>query len=346
VTSVRSAPPLPYFHHLRIERGQQPAATYGEFLGDLGFASPQIIAEHVQLWRELIEADRPDIVIGEQAPSVLLAARSLRIPVVALGTTYTLPPTTLRSFPILLDEYHQRQWSEDDMCDAINSVLVPLGVSPLTRLSEIYKADMALPLGIQMLDPYAAARADPRLPPSGPNVELRDIAWTQRTEVFVYLSATFRPDRSILDFVRRLKLPFRIYMANGDPQIAARLRARGAIVEDKPVPPNEIARRSRLMFHSGNMGTMCLGIKAGIPQISVPQQLEQMYHARCLERTGAGRTVGWRERTGATYADRVLSFYEDEKAHAAAQQLAERSGPDFHGDPGEISAKKIIDLMN
>jgi hypothetical protein len=124
---IHSAPLLPYFHHLRIERGEQPAATYGEFLGDLGFASPHIIAEHVLFWRKLIEADRPDVVIGEQAPSALLAARSLRIPVVALGTTYTLPPTTLAAFPVLLEEYRKRKWSEGKMCDAVRDAATCVG---------------------------------------------------------------------------------------------------------------------------------------------------------------------------------------------------------------------------
>jgi UDP:flavonoid glycosyltransferase YjiC (YdhE family) len=343
---IHSAPPLPYFHHLRIERGEQPAATYGEFLGDLGFASPHIIAEHVLFWRKLIEVDRPDIVIGEQAPSTLLAARSLGIPVVALGTTYTLPPTTMAAFPVLLEEYHERKWSEGQMCDAINSVVVRLGVRPLTRLSEVYTADAALPVGLRMLDPYAGARIEPRLPPNAPDVAAHETAWRQRHEVFVYLSAGFRPDRSILDFVQRVKLPLRIYMANGNPQMAARLRARGAIVEDEPVVPATIARRSRLMFHSGNMGTMCLGIKAGIPQISVPQQLEQMYHARCLERTGAATTLGWGERSGAIFADRVASLYEDDRTHLSALALAQQMQGEFDGDTGQISAQKIIDLVN
>ena len=55
-----------------------------------------------------ITADPPDVVTGEQAPSALPAARSFGILVVALGTTCTLAPTTLPIFPILLDEYRER----------------------------------------------------------------------------------------------------------------------------------------------------------------------------------------------------------------------------------------------
>jgi hypothetical protein len=344
-SSIRPVPPLPYLHHLRIRRGEQPASTYGEFLGDLGFASPGIIAEHVGIWRRLIDAERPNCVIAEQAPSAVLAARSLGIPVAALGTTYTLPPTTLKNFPPLLGEYHQRKWSETDMCDAINSVIAPLGVPPLSCLSEIYRADVALPVGIRILDPYAPLRIEPRLPPNAPNTSARNIDRTDRREVFVYLSAGFRPSPSILAAFRRLPVPLRVYMANADATVAVHLRRLGAAVEHEPVSPRDIARRSRLMFHSGNMGTMCLGIRAGIPQIAVPQQLEQMYHARRLEATGAGVTIGWHERADAIYEDRILSLYESARAHDSALRLAEHTEHEFQGEAGEIGAEKIMELM-
>jgi len=140
-SAMHALPPLPYTHDLRMKSGHKPAATYGEFLGDLGFASAAVVDRHVGLWRQMIGSVAPDIVIGEQAPCAVLAARSLHIPVVALGNTYTLPPTSLESLPILLDEYQERIWSEADMCKTINETVAPLGVPPLTRLSEIYHAD-------------------------------------------------------------------------------------------------------------------------------------------------------------------------------------------------------------
>jgi hypothetical protein len=345
VTSeLHSIPPLPYFHDARLNKGHKPAATYGEFLGDLGFAFAEVVGAHVELWRRVTEKVAPDVVIGEQAPSALLAARSLRIPAVALGNCYTLPPPTLESFPILLDEYQERIWSEAAMCRTINEVVVPLGVAPLTRLAEIYEADAALPVGIGFLDPYARARGGPRVPPDTAGIRPRE-DWRRRKEVFVYLSTSDRSDPAMVDFVRLLRLPVRVYIANADAATAARFREAGAIVEERPVAPRDIARRSRVLFHAGNFGTMCLGIRAAIPQVSVPQQLEQMFNARRLESAGAARTVGWHGRSGMMYAHHVLELYDSERAHECALRLAAATADDFAGDGRALSAARILEVV-
>jgi UDP:flavonoid glycosyltransferase YjiC (YdhE family) len=149
----------------------------------------------------------------------------------------------------------------------------------------------------------------------------------------------------MLDFLRQLKVPARLYVANADAAMLARFRATGAIVEERPVAPSDIARRSRVLVHAGNHGTMCLGIRAGIPQVSVPQQLEQMFNARRLERAGAGRTVGWLGRTGELYARHVLGLYEEAGAHERALRLAHATASDFAGDARALSVARILAVI-
>jgi hypothetical protein len=292
----------------------------------------------------MIAAVAPDIVIGEQAPCALLAARSLNIPVVALGTTYTLPPTGLEAFPILLEEHQERIWLEAAICEVINTVMTPLGLPPLKRLAEIYRADASLPVGIRLLDPYVDARSEPRIAPDVGGIPAGGDA-CERQEVFVYLSTTDRSDPAMLDFLQQLKVPTRLYIANADAATLARFRATGAMVEERPVPPSDIARRSRVLVHAGNHGTMCLGIRAGIPQLSVPQQLEQMFNARRLERAGCGRTIGWSGRTGEVYTHHVLDLYEDPDTDAQARCLAEATAADFAGDARAQSVSRILEVI-
>ena len=327
-SSVRASPRLPNFANVRRgDNRELAAATYGEFLGDLGFASTQIVEKHVAYWRALIKSERPDVVVGDQSPCALLAARSLKIPTAALGNTYGLPPTSLEEFPNLLDEFQHRVWSETEMRDTINKVVVPLGVSPLSRLSEIYLADVTLPMGIRLLDPYADARTEPRISP--PVAHTRTADWRKRKEIFLYLSGRDRADPAMLRFVRTVRLPVRAYISGSNEATRALFREAGTTVEEKPVSPRVIARRSRVMFHAGSFGIMCLGIRAGIPQVSAPQHLEQMFHARRLEQAGAGRTVGWFERNAKTYVRIVHEHYEDRTAHEAAEELSRRTADDF-----------------
>jgi UDP:flavonoid glycosyltransferase YjiC (YdhE family) len=222
--------------------------------------------------------------------------------------------------------------------------MTPLGLPPLKRLAEIYRADASLPVGIRLLDPYVDARSEPRVAPDVGGIPAGGYP-RERQEVFVYLSTTDRSDPAMLDFLRLFKVPARLYVANADAATLARFRATGVIVEERPVAPSDIARRSRVLVHAGNHGTMCLGIRAGIPQVSVPQQLEQMFNARRLERTGAGRTVGWSPRTGELYAKFALDLYEDAGAQERARQLAEVTAADFAGDARAQSVARILETI-
>ena len=69
--------------------------------------------------------------------------------------------------------------------------------------------------------------------------------------------------------------------------MAEDLTRRGVHVERSPVPVDLIARRSRLMVNAAQHGTLCLGLAAGLPQVSVPQDLEKQYHAEAAELLGA-----------------------------------------------------------
>jgi UDP:flavonoid glycosyltransferase YjiC (YdhE family) len=341
--TILGMPRLPYFHGWREQASHPPAATYGEFLGDLGFASSRIIAEHLRRWRDVIEKTRADVVIAEQAPIALLAARSLSIPCVSLGTTYTLPPTNLDRFPVLLDEFHRCRWSEQEMCQAISEAIAPFGLPPLTRLAELYTADIALSVGIKLLDPYNASRREERISPDIGSNPLDEPWRRERNEVFAYLSTGNRFDSRIIEALAKLKLPLRVYAAGITQEWAARFRQQGIQIENRPVRPFQIMRRSRVLFHSGSYGTMCLGIYAGIPQVAVPQQLEQLFNARKLQEVGAGWCIEPDE--GPVHFDQINEAYESAERQTAAIDLALQTRKEFAYNPAQISCARILKLI-
>lgn len=339
-STILAAPKLPYFHGLRAQAGYPPAATYGEFLGDLGFASSRIVAEHLGHWRGIIEKIRPDVVIAEQAPSALLAARTLSIFCVSLGTTYTLPPTSLDRFPVLLDEFYRCKWSEVQMCQAINDAIAPFGMPQLTRLAELYTADLALPVGIKILDPYDAHRREKRIPPDvGPD-PIEQPWRRERKEVFAYLSTGNRFDAMVIEALAKLKLPLRVYVAGVNAEWEVKFRKAGIRIESRPVRPFQIMRRSRVLFHSGSYGTTCLGIYAGISQVAAPQQLEQLFNARKLQEAGGGYCI--EPDDGPIHFNRINEAYESAEMQTSAVGLALQTRAEFVGNPAQISCAKIL----
>ncbi len=83
---------LPYDATPRSGPDSVRTATWGEFMGDLGFRDPAFLATQIGWWRETMRTRRISLVIADYAPCALLAARSWGIPCAGIGTGYGLPP--------------------------------------------------------------------------------------------------------------------------------------------------------------------------------------------------------------------------------------------------------------
>jgi hypothetical protein len=107
------------------------SATYVDYLAQLMLGPHDDLAERFQLWRALIEAERPDLIIADYAPSVSLLFYG-RIPVVNIGNGYVLPPATLPAFP-RLTESAPVQFEESDSPLPISALLPVLPTASAAR---------------------------------------------------------------------------------------------------------------------------------------------------------------------------------------------------------------------
>jgi UDP:flavonoid glycosyltransferase YjiC (YdhE family) len=103
-------------------------------------------------------------------------------------------------------------------------------------------------------------------------------------------------------------------------------------VETAPVPLPLIARRSRLALHAGNHGIALFCAAAGLPQVMIPQQLEQEFNARRIAEAGLGVNVTRKLRTVPRIRSLVATAYSDastrERCPAAAHQFRTALLPD------------------
>src|SRR5439155_6518549 len=127
---------------------------------------------------------------------------------------------------------------------------------------------------IPLLDCYGSWRRSPLVPPViGGDVGINK---RSREDVFVYLSTLDRFDPVILTAIASLKLPVRAVIAGNPAAAVALTRSRGARVETMPLSPDEIARTARVVVHAGNHGMTCLGLRLGIPQVTLSEQAEHI----------------------------------------------------------------------
>lgn len=306
-------------------------ATWGEFLGDLGFRDEAFLARQIAWWQEVIHCRRIAFVVADFAPCALMAARSLGVPAVAIGVGYSCPPPDMPSFPIFMPEHAERLYDERDIVAAVNRAATPLGVPEIDRLPAVYASDDQLARTLPMLDPYHGLRARPLLPPVA---DLPSAASDgSGEEIFVYFSTTERDNPALMEALEDLGAPTRAFIPGLDAAAAERLAARGVTVETAPVPVDAIARRTRLLLSAGQHGILCLGLGAGLPQVAAPQHLEQGYHARRAAEAGVMRVVSREERSAEAFRSAVRDAYARPATAVRARALAAELRPQLARNP-------------
>ena len=280
---VFRGPALPYRKGRQDTVRSVATATWGDYLGDIGFDDPDFIARQVNWWVRLMKERAYRLLVADYAPCAMLAARCLGIPTIAVGTGFGLPPGTLARFPPFVpDEDAVRLHDEAEMVDGINRGLRSSGLPRLTALPEIYLCEQQIVRTPPPLDPYCADRTDPPIAlhplPLVQGLEARGSA------ILLYLSAGPPDGGGLPEACVATRLPVMAYAPALDEPARRRLEASGATVFHAPLPPEVIARQCMLLVHHGQPGTALLGLATGLPQAALPLHGEQRFHTLALER--------------------------------------------------------------
>lgn len=336
-------PWLPYSDEYRKARGSPATSTWGELLGDSGFRRPEILRESIGWWQGVMRECDISLVIADNAPCALLAARGLGIPSVAIGAGYWVPPPNMPTFPVLLPRYSTRIHDEAEIVETINSVVPEFGVPKLERLPEVYACTDQLVFTLEMLDPYAEWRSQPLLPPIiGGTAELA----SGGDEIFVYFSTTEKSDPRLMEAIGSLGVPARAFIPGIEDDIAEDLARRGVHVERSPVPVDLVAKRSRLLVNAAQHGTLCRGLASGLPQVSVPQQREQQYNAEAAESRGVLISIDKADIDAERFRSIVLDAYEDAAMARRARDLADDLRPHFQANQRKLIRRRIAAVMD
>lgn len=338
---VFSGPGLVYRKERRVGPDRVPTATWGEYLGDLGFDRVERLRDVVGWWREVFTSRRVDLVVGEYAPLALLAARTLGIPTLSAGQGYGLPPSDMPRFPLLDPAFTVCLHDENRLLANVNTVATECGLAPLGGLPEVYHATLPLVQTLPLLDPYREHRRSAYLPPV---TDIGAVADQPGDEVFVYFSTREFECPAVVEALERLPLPRRGYLPAVPADVARRLAASGMVLEPSPVPVDEIARRSRLILNAGQHGILCLALYAGLPQVALPQHMEQLFHARRAEAADCVRVVTGQDWETDRLIEVVRTAYDDAGLQARARRVAEQLRAGLAGLHGQQVAQAVAPL--
>ncbi len=316
-------------------RASGPVVGMADILARLGMDDPLIVAAMVDGWRQLLGAIRPDLVIADYAPFLLLAVRG-RMPAVSIGTGFSSPPSDMAAFPVLIAG--AQGTDQAALANALNDGLAEAGEPPVAALPQIFAADRAIVATIAELDPYAATRTTPLALPE----EISSaISSARGEEVFAYFPDSIPVDSPLWAGLAASGLKIRVHIGLGNAAIRAGVARHGLIVEPDPLPFSLIAERSRLLVSHGGHGIICAGLAAGLPHVVCHYDLEKLTHGLALARAGLGGHVLLGTIKPQPFADSLASLFNDEAIAGRARAAA----PEFRARPQAPFRQAVLEAV-
>ncbi|MBJ7402216.1 MAG: hypothetical protein JHD07_02525 [Bradyrhizobium sp.] len=319
--------------------GRQPTVTFGDILAILGLRDSGVVEFLVRGWDGLLNATRPDAVVADFAPMLQLAARK-RLPVVATGNGFSLPPDHLEAYPPLWNS--RPTFPERELLNAINVALERCGRPALARLPEIMAAERRMPHSLALFDPYGDARRDRMLAPILPNWSPSHVA--EGDEIFVYFSETAHGAERIYEALARYGSRVRIHVPNLAGTYLDKLRAAGVIFEPRPLKIVDIALRSRIVVSHGGLGLVSMTLAAGLPQLVLAPDLEKRLIGETVARLGVGRLLPWSDATADSIVANIDALCADVNIRRRASQIGRTIAPLLSDDASEIIADSVLSL--
>jgi rhamnosyltransferase subunit B len=261
-------------------------AGFADLIACNGFGSVDHLWSILRSWQELMNLCRPDLVVAEYAPCLVLAAWR-RIPTVLIGTPYLMPPAEGPTFP---ERVGVRPYADQAAVLAVmREVQSASGGATPERVTQPFAEAARVPYGLPELDPWSGQRRerlcgswDP-IPPTPP---------PEHPRLFAYLSPQAPGFAGAANAVAAARIPGEAYIPGCPPQLESALLANGIVLRREPPPLTEAVGRATFVFHHGGNDTAQTALVLGRPQVVMPRYLDQRLTGEALAALGIGVLLG------------------------------------------------------
>lgn len=312
-----------------------PANHVEIYLG-AGFAHAETLLGLVNAWRALFRAFQPDFVIGNYAPSLMLAAHASGIPAIRIGSGFSTPPHEGRA-PLL------RPWSPGidarlERADAqalrtANAVLREFGRPPVPSLAAALDGAATLLATVPEIDPFhprasAHEYIGPMPSPRQPAEE------ADPPEIFASLLMEQPHAEAALKALAACGRRVWAYVPDATPDWCARISSATLRVSDRPFDVPSALSQARLVACYGGHNLVLTSLLAGRPLLLLPGTADQRLVAEKVVALGAGIAVGRGEKPvrvaaalnrllqEAAFTEAARRFQESQPADVGSRALA------------------------
>ncbi len=266
--------------------------TFGQVIAEGGFVDTVSVAALVRAWLALFDMIGPDALLIEHAPVSLLAAHIAGLPAVRVGPTFTAPPAR-DPMPTLMPWATHRP---AELAEAgrvadglVHAICRMFGAPPLTGLAELLAGAPDFALTWPEVDHHGP---QPDIGYYGPLAGLAATArprWPAGTgpRTFVYLGFDGPAGRAMAQALGTLGWPA-IWHAAAAPGFTL---APNILHSRDPVDMTALALNADLFIGRGGHGAGCAMLRAGLPQLLLPDTLESLLVTYRLRRAGVALSV-------------------------------------------------------
>jgi len=297
-----------------------PILNYTEILMHRGYFSQDILFELCRRWRNLLIQSETELLIVDHSPTAILAAHTLGIKCISLGTGFA-SPERVSPFPIFREtgsKYAGRIHTiEQGVLSSMNSVLKKFQIAPFTNLHDLFSTlQCDLLTTFKELDIYQGRAQSqyigPLLKRSEDDGETDIWPHTHEQNVFVYLKKEYKQLNVILSELSEIKANFVIYIDGVNLNQESSISQKNIVFLDKPANPGTIFKIADLILCHAGHGVVSESLLNGTPLILLPMVLEQGLTAGRVEGIKAGRCIKFsRNKTSSLKRDIEKILHED-----------------------------------
>ncbi len=274
------------------QRREGPPLSYSDILLRFGYADGIDLLGLVVAWREIVRLTGARVVLADHAPTAILAARTLGIPVMLFGSGFFAPPQVhptpnMRPWNVVSAEH---LLTTDRLAlTNINAVLQRYQEPQLRYLAQLFQVAEDSLLSFPELDHYPA-RGPARYWGMLPAAVAEDSIWpaVSGPRVFSYLRPETPHLEAALQALAGLAGSVLIYAPGLPAELVQRYGAPHVAFSPVPVDLNKVAHQAHAGLTYASPAATVAFLMAGKPVLMVPGHLEQFLFARRVEEMGAG----------------------------------------------------------
>jgi UDP:flavonoid glycosyltransferase YjiC (YdhE family) len=271
--------------------GVRLPCTYSDVLFTAGFSEPDLIEGTTIAWRNLFHLLRPDLILADNSPTALIAARGWPAATVIIGTGYCIPPD-MTPLPSFRPNHPAPSWQldvENTVLNNINTVLEKFDAPPLDRVAQLFAdVDRQYLLTFPELDHYPSRNGAKYWHPMG-SILGESPKWPRDKGPSVFISLRGHPALiRLLKALQQTDWQAICYSEGAPCELQDSLEGTNVRIVDRPLDMKAICQQSDAAILNGGHGITCDFLLAGKPVLIHPHTLEQEITGANIARIGAG----------------------------------------------------------